>query len=1544
MENRHYMFWIGFLLLMHFCGGRDINGKNKIISASLDAKWMSTPIILEISEYLAEENSNLFWDYVDRIAELDPAFLHKGSDRDYYELILNEASKLISPEKLKLLKFTLALRSYSPTVEMFQQIAANKGLPADCSAVIEVNSKFTCDPVELESLLENAYNTTQSDIYKLDHRYQKISVEYIPITVILYGELGTASFREFHFILMEQAKLGKFKYIIRHYVKPENRNLQKVRLSGYGVELAIKSTEYKAQDDTKVKSDESVKHEDDSGKVDEVEELEGFVFSRLKTLYPDLSSPLDKMRDQLLEESSDLAPLKVWQLKDLGMQAAQRIMAAPAEEALRVLRSTSQNFPLLARSLTTTTVNEEMRKEILKNQNIFTQHFSLSQNDAALFINGIFFDPDVSDIFTIFEAIREEQNLIEQLHKLGVQSDQMEKILSLDLSKPSKDYAVDIRDSAIRYLNDLESDRMYASWLSSINDILRPTYPGMLRSIRKNIFHLVAVVDPSLKVSRDLLKLLESFYVHSAPIRIGLIFTVNSDPSVIGLNDASIAMLNAFNFISEERGKLYKGLSFITDVYARIGDDTNPTSEDVINAFKSEFPSEDIDLIFGADSDYDTGRKLARDFMTRTGIKDVPTVFINGVRLPKEKLSADDFEEAVLLEIMEQTTVIQKAVYKGELSDRQSVIDFLMESDNVVPRLNDRVLSGSSNLIKVDGIAAMNPSIEKFSGISSADKTASIITGIQYITDKDNISFTPITVWVIADIASDRGRQLILNAIEQIKESNNLRIAIIYNLENTADENMNKISDAIQFALKSLKKRRSRKIIEEIFSLKNINDILTGQKSPLDILTKEEKELYNEWSKEHHEDLLSLHSIYCNEVLDFQKGQNGLVVNGKILGPFDPDEAFTAEDFSLLERHSLTTFGNKIQEVFSNLIHEGEQDSVSDLAFRVSALILGRPATRVRHKFKYHDDKHSVVKIPAQDPNSPSFNITAIVDPTSRGAQKLSHILIVLQDILNCHISVFLNAPEKVSEMPLKTFYRYVLEPEIQFTFDDKFATGPMARFQKLPTTALLTMHMDTPENWLVESVRTPYDLDNIHLEKLENDVYGEFELEHLLIEGHCFDQATGSPPRGLQFVLGTSNQPEMVDTIVMANLGYFQLKASAGAWILKLRNGRSADIYDIATHEGADSPSDSSDVHILIGNFRSHIVKIKVAKKPEKRKVDLLSEDDDESSSGIWNSIANTFSRSKNADDDSTGDDVINIFSLASGHLYERLLRIMMLSVLKHTKTPVKFWFLKNYLSPSFKDLLPFMAQRYGFQYELVQYKWPRWLHQQTEKQRIIWGYKILFLDVLFPLNVKKIIFVDADQVVRVDLKELRDFDLGGAPYGYTPFCEGRREMDGYRFWKSGYWASHLQGRKYHISALYVVDLKKFRRIAAGDRLRGQYQGLSQDPNSLSNLDQDLPNNMIHQVAIKSLPQDWLWCETWCETSTLSRAKTIDLCNNPQTKESKLSSAMRIIPEWKGYDEEIRQLMEQFASKKQSDNTSGIIKEDKHKTESSKHEEHTDL
>ena len=51
--------------------------------------------------------------------------------------------------------------------------------------------------------------------------------------------------------------------------------------------------------------------------------------------------------------------------------------------------------------------------------------------------------------------------------------------------------------------------------------------------------------------------------------------------------------------------------------------------------------------------------------------------------------------------------------------------------------------------------------------------------------------------------------------------------------------------------------------------------------------------------------------------------------------------------------------------------------------------------------------------------------------------------------------------------------------------------------------------------------------------------------------------------------------------------------------------------------------------------------------------------------------------------------------------------------------------------------------------------------------------------------------------------------------------------------------------------SALYVVDLVKFRETAAGDNLRVFYETLSKDPNSLSNLDQ--ASHHFHDYSVSS-------------------------------------------------------------------------------------------
>ena len=53
----------------------------------------------------------------------------------------------------------------------------------------------------------------------------------------------------------------------------------KVRLSGYGIELAVKNTEYKAVDDSKIQSDD----DDTVNKENEDEkDIDGFLFGKLR--------------------------------------------------------------------------------------------------------------------------------------------------------------------------------------------------------------------------------------------------------------------------------------------------------------------------------------------------------------------------------------------------------------------------------------------------------------------------------------------------------------------------------------------------------------------------------------------------------------------------------------------------------------------------------------------------------------------------------------------------------------------------------------------------------------------------------------------------------------------------------------------------------------------------------------------------------------------------------------------------------------------------------------------------------------------------------------------------------------------------------------------------------------------------------------------------------------------------------------------------------------------------------------------------------------
>ncbi|XP_068401430.1 UDP-glucose:glycoprotein glucosyltransferase 1 isoform X2 [Eschrichtius robustus] len=1487
-----------------------VKADSKAITTSLTAKWFSTPLLLETSEFLAEDSQEKFWNFVEASQNIGSSD-HHGTDYSYYHAILEVAFQFLSPLQQNLLKFCLSLHSYSATIQAFQQIAADEPPPEGCNSFFSVHGKRTCDFDTLETLLLTASERPKPLLFKGDHRYPSSHPE--SSVVIFYSEIGSEEFYKFHRQLVSKSNAGKINYVFRHYIS--NPRKEPVYLSGYGVELAIKSTEYKAKDDTQVKGTEV--NTTVIGENDPIDEVQGFLFGRLRDLHPDLKGQLKELRKHLVESTNEMAPLKVWQLQDLSFQTAARILAAPIELALVIMKDLSQNFPTKARAITKTAVSSELRTEVEENQKYFKGTLGLQPGDSALFINGLHIDLETQDIFSLFDILRNEARVMEGLHRLGIEGLSLHNVLKLNTQPSEADYAVDIRSPAISWINNLEVDSRYNSWPSSLQELLRPTFPGVIRQIRKNLHNMVFIVDPAHESTAELVNTAEMFLSNHIPLRLGLIFVVDDSEDVDGMQDAGVAILRAYNYVAQEVDD-YHAFQTLTHIYNKVRTGEKVKVEHVVSVLEKKYPYVEVNSILGIDSAYDQNRKEARGYYEQTGVGPLPVVLFNGMPFEKEQLDPDELETITMHKILETTTFFQRAVYLGELSHDQDVVEYIMNQPNVVPRINSRILTAEREYL--DLTATNNFFVDdyaRFTVLDSQGRTAAIANSMNYLTKKDDSFIRPVTFWIVGDFDSPPGRQLLYDAIKHQKSSNNVRVSMINNPSEDISYEKTQVSRAIWAALQTQTSNSAKNFITKMAKEETAEALAAGADIEEFSVGGMDFSLFKEVFESSKMDFILSHAMYCRDVLKLKKGQRAVISNGRIIGPLEDSELFNQDDFHLLENTILKTSGQKIKSHIQQL--RVEEDVASDLVMKVDALLSAQPKGDARIEYQFFEDRHSAIKLRPKEGET-YFDVVAVVDPVTREAQRLSPLLLVLTQLINMNLRVFMNCQSKLSDMPLKSFYRYVLEAEISFTSDNSFAKGPIAKFLDMPQSPLFTLNLNTPESWMVESVRTPYDLDNIYLEEVDSVVAAEYELEYLLLEGHCYDVTTGQPPRGLQFTLGTSAKPVIVDTIVMANLGYFQLKANPGAWILRLRKGRSEDIYRIYSHDGTDSPPDADEVVVVLNNFKSKIIKVKVQKKADMVNEDLLSDGTNENESGFWDSFKWGFTGGQKTEEvKQEKDDIINIFSVASGHLYERFLRIMMLSVLKNTKTPVKFWFLKNYLSPTFKEFIPYMANKYSFQYELVQYKWPRWLHQQTEKQRIIWGYKILFLDVLFPLVVDKFLFVDADQIVRTDLKELRDFNLDGAPYGYTPFCDSRKEMDGYRFWKSGYWASHLSGRKYHISALYVVDLKKFRKIAAGDRLRGQYQGLSQDPNSLSNLDQDLPNNMIHQVPIKSLPQEWLWCETWCDDASKKRAKTIDLCNNPMTKEPKLEAAVRIVPEWQDYDQEIKQLQTRFQEEKEA-------------------------
>ncbi|KAL3134029.1 hypothetical protein ABBQ32_008463 [Trebouxia sp. C0010 RCD-2024] len=1605
-------------------------------------------MLLQVHTCQAAESPSAFWSFVE--AWQSP----KDAQNSCWDAILSSAGQHVSSEQALSLQQAVASRQYTAKVEMLRNLAEST---EDACCQAEYAGQHFSTAAQLASALkQNPHAEAGPRLYPFDHIYSNDSI---------------ASFRTWQ--AGNASGGGVLAYAVRPMLMQGCSEVGAcsllgtqgpLHLAGYGVELAIKNMEYSALDDSQVAAAKQAQQEA-GGLEGGPEEVKGFLLGRLRERRPKMEQELLTFRDHLMaaSSSSEDQTLKVWDLKDLGLQASQRI--AQASDPLRLLTHISQNFPTLAASLSRLPVNASLAAEVRSNQR------SLPAGVNVMFLNGLPVDvPSGMELYPLLERISAETRLTDMLKETTLQPEDIQSLLRLRASVTpldSTNLRIDLAPyTHVHWINDLEKDRKrYRGFSQRVTDLLMPSFPGNLPSIARNLFNAVFVVDlaspQGIGVAEAVVRAIGSKW----PVRIGLLPfvpdvvqavkqkghamppTSGTSPSAqaaqaLKLLDDSFGASACLNFLSQLQPASSHATSsgppsltqaqletaFTSAWDAAAGDMTNPgaaTDDLELADIEATDAWQQLQDSSGVASGSSQAVVEATQFALSRGLvtpEEEGSLWLNGLMFGGVLAGP---QQALMRGIYPEMQTLQEHVYFRTIEDDTAdVLAQLLQLEGAVQHYNPRLLAQSSSMERQD----VRQQALLGAGLLPTQGWLARLGYLYPPGGEDSI--TGITHWVCIDPDTQAGQGLLLAALEHIRAApaaNTVasRVGVLYNPTDPVKE-PSLLAKILQVVL-DLPSRRPKLpgFVTSLLSDKTqLSRLATSWDSALDLAQQAGLNLaaisssLEEARVSELNAQLQAQAELTQKLLRLPAGSSAVVTNGRAVVVNSPalglSDEFTKEDFGLLDLYaSSQQMASGIGDLLDMALSQGralpkpsqqgnspspstdqddgegngddEEDELvvarlSNAALLASSILATHGHAEVAERSQAlgqvvdalqgshcaitdtaetlggsHLDPNAFPKLGLQLPESldsssghsrtgsgesapASLHAQVVLNPLSKAAQRVAPILEWLRASFHVSIKVYLNPELDLSDMPLKSFYQYVL-PEIPSA--GGMPPPPAATFRSLPPRQILTLNFDAPEMWLVEPVVAEHDLDNLKLEQLgdASTLSAEFELEALMLTGRCIDRHSRRRdlvyPRGVQLHLGSPKQPHLQDTLVMSNLGYFQLKSAPGAWTLQLAPGRSRDLYSIQSSAGtlghqteaetlAAIPGKEYEFEtaVAVSSLQGKDMLLQITKRSGFEMEDVLDAADDKSHT-LWDRLGSWMSKPNPLSEPALGaglqhvsggglspeDDpnTIHIFSVASGHMYERLQKIMILSVIRHTRNPVKFWFIKNYMSPQMKRFVPEMAAHYNFHYQFVTYKWPSFLHKQTEKQRLIWAYKILFLDVLFPLNLRKVIFCDSDQVVRGDMAELWNLDLHGAPFGFTPFCDNNKDMEGFRFWKQGFWKEHLRGKPYHISALFVVDLARFRQTAAGDQLRVTYEQLSKDPNSLSNLDQDLPNYAQHSVPIHSLAMEWLWCETWCGNATKHRAKTIDLCNNPLTKEPKLQGARRIVSEWPALDEEAR-------------------------------------
>ncbi|ODV83744.1 glycosyltransferase family 24 protein [[Candida] arabinofermentans NRRL YB-2248] len=1428
------------------------------IDLNLLSTWKKTPFKLNVIESFSLENEDLYLPLLTKLLGIE---IFHDSEMGDYEVTMNEEFEISDQD---FYEYALSLVESKVQRSIIDLNLANKYSSPRIVAHYEhykevTESSKSCPSGTPSWILQGDYTYCKTDdVFALKTVTNHLPNEEILLPFdrvigssgdlfILYGDYESPEFKTLFLNLYQFALSDKLSFVWR-YIANESETGKDI-LGGYGIDLTLKRTDYIVIDDRGFTTEQQAKlsFAAQENYSDNTSTNSNDVFSSYKSDIPTVSK-------------EDVGTL------DFKIVRLVQELSGTVSDQWYFLKNLIQDFPKFASYVASGYMDESDDYSDLIESSLNSYKSGI---ENGLYVNGALIPENKLNIFEVTKHLKRETYFAEMLNDYGLPIFDAKDLIfnftshileaTKDLTNSMWRYNFDKHSKAITFFNDLEVDPQYRSFRRAIDMYSVPTQPGSIPAVSENIHEAIFAINLADRTQLYyFLTVTNAILGNRIPQRIGLVPLVETEEDRI--------ITDQFLFLTKKKGTM-DALRYLFAV------------NDILHSHEvtiSDLQQVPIPESFDTKKAYKPIERFKKSFSL--GVK--PYLIVNGVFIE----IVGQWQYAMSNQLMNDINYLYTEYAAGHIDQKVTFRDYLRKDSS----------TQRAPLLVPEDVEGMRDAYKSLPSKNDLTQFYSIPAIATHIVDCDGEACDPLkSITIVGHFSAKNFRDQAIQALRYVKS---------------------KVTNSLKFRFIDLDESDEFQTFKELLA-SDFDAAIALLKSDLTVSPTTSSSLIGVLK-----DVFTLPKIDESTLF--------LVFNGRYID-IEKTNVISSEMLSVLVDYEtrlrlkylqeslpragleadLKTFGDKF-DWFDTLSSSITKTFFFDSGdFDVSSVY-------PRYNTETLDDTGLLRVISNPDA---IINVALVIDPMSEAAQKIIGIASIFEDMPFVSMNVYLRPLMDQEKLPIGRLYRGVYPSRPTFHEYGGYSDDNIkALFENVPETTLFTLDVDVPSSWIVTIEEATTDLDNVKLD-ISGSVKASYGLKNILVQGHARDLASETiAPAGVALELEDHFGNPYSDTNVMSNLGYFQLRAYPGVWKLCIKpETESSELYYLASVSSEfGSLTDikplekSNEYEFAILDLSGAYLFPVFHKNSGYEEMSLIDADGSNGdSNGIISKVSGWFKRitskkSNHAD--------INIFTVASGHLYERFLGIMTASVMRHTKHTVKFWLIENYMSPKLKKHLTHLAKKYNFEYELITYKWPTWLRDQREKQRTIWGYKILFLDVLFPQDLDKVIFVDSDQIVRTDLKELVDLDLEGAPYGYTPMCDSREEMEGFRFWKQGYWKSLLgDDYRYHISALYVIDLKKFRRMAAGDKLRQHYQALSRDPNSLSNLDQDLPNNLQHLIKIHSLPQEWLWCETWCDDESLKKAKTIDLCNNPLTKEPKLDRARRQIPEWSQYDTEISELLE---------------------------------